>query len=80
MFPKNRTVENPNTCMVSEIHTSMIFRYLTVCVLTHNTVNVQNPNVQILALLKVVWLLNRSDFERCLIPEPFRSDFERSVG
>ena len=29
-----------------------------------DTVERRNPNVQILVLLKVVWLLNRSDFER----------------
>ena len=29
-----------------------------------DTVERRNPNVQISVLLKVVWLLNRSDFER----------------
>ena len=37
--------------------------------LCYNTpsVNVRNPNVRILALLNLVWLLNRSDFERSVI-------------
>ena len=45
-----------------------------------NTVNVRKPNVRFSALLKVVWLLNRSDFERRSITELNRSVIGHSVG
>ena len=43
------------------------------------TVNVRNPNVQILALLYIVRLLNSSAFRRCLKSELYRSVIRRSV-
>ena len=39
-----------------------------------------NPNIRILALFEIVWLLNGSDFERRLKSEQFCSDFGRLVG
>ena len=50
------------------------FRYL-MCMKNEvlNTVNVRNPNIRILAFLKVVRLSNRSDFERRLKSERYTS-------
>ena len=44
-----------------------------------NTVERGNPNVQISALLDIVQLLNRSDFEQRLKTGHFRPNFRRSV-
>ena len=44
------------------------------------TVNIRKPNIRFSALLKVVRLLNCSDFERRSITELNRSVIGRSVG
>ena len=57
----------------------VVFGFSRFCVFYSRTVNVRNPNVWILAFWKIVWLLNRLDFERRLKSELYRLDFERSV-
>ena len=43
------------------------------------TVDVQNRNVWISDIFKIIRLLNSSDFGICLKTEPFRLDFRRLV-
>ena len=44
------------------------------------TVDIRNPNARILAFWKIVWLLNRSNFERRLKSKRYSSVIGRSVA